>query len=493
MRDLVSGLARSVVAERPGGRAAALQSIHVLQTAVPSLASTQQELPYRPLTEVAFALAERGEQSIAFLDSSAPASTETRWSILAWRPRRVVSWPQGRPGAFAALRDILRPREVVPTDDAGVDDALPFHGGWLGWFAYDLGRHLEQLPVHATADPSIPDFVLGEFEAALIEDRLGERLFAVASAETLAAAAAACEHFSFEARALAAVPAAPSTTAASKTCTIRERLHRDDYARRVSRILRYIEAGDIYQANFAYRVDAEVGVDSARLYHRLRTASPAPYGCLLRLAGAPELLSISPELFLRRNGSRVETCPIKGTRPRGATPIRDAKLREELRDDPKERAELLMIVDLERNDLGRVARIGSVAVPQLRGLVTHPTVHHAAATVTAELEPRVDTAALLAATLPGGSVTGAPKIRAMEILEETEGIRRGPYTGCAGYIGYDGNLALNILIRTLVRQGADVHFHVGSAIVADSDLIAEYAETRAKAAALLRALTTTEP
>ena len=480
------------MAERPGGRAAALQSTHVLQIAASSLTSTQQELPYRPLTDVALALVERGERAVAFLDSSAPAGAEARWSILAWRPRRVVAWPQGRPGAFASLHGILRPREVVPVDAVAAGDALPFHGGWLGWFAYDLGRHLERLPVRAAADPAIPDFVLGEFEAALIEDRVEGRLFAVASAATVAAAAASCERLVLEARALPAMPSLPSTAAASKAHSLSERLHRDDYARRVSRILRYIEAGDIYQANFAYRVDAETEVESAQLYRRLRAASPAPYGCLLRLPGAPELLSISPELFLRRLGSWVETRPIKGTRPRGDTPIRDAELREELRDDPKERAELLMIVDLERNDLGRVARVGSVAVPQLRGLVTHPTVHHAAATVTAELEPRVDTAALLAATLPGGSVTGAPKVRAMEILDETEGIRRGPYTGCAGYIGYDGNLALSILIRTLVRQGARVHFHVGSAIVADSDPLAEYAETRAKAAALLRALTATD-
>ncbi len=468
----------------------------MLQTAVQALASTQQELSYRPLFDSALALIERGERSIAFLDSSAPPGAESRWSILGWRPRRVVAWPQGRPGAFASLHDILRPREVVPVSGGDTDAALPFHGGWLGWFAYDLGRHLERLPVRATADPVVPDFVLGEFEAALIEDRVEERLFAVASAGTAEAAAASCERLALEAQALPAIPSLPSAPAASKAYGLCERLQRDDYARRVSRILRYIEAGDIYQANFAYRVDAETdaetGVDPARLYRRLRSASPAPYGCFLRLPDAPELLSISPELFLRRSGSRVETHPIKGTRPRGDTPLRDAQLREELRDDPKERAELLMIVDLERNDLGRIARVGSVAVPQRRGLVTHPTVHHAAATVTAELEPRVDTADLLAATLPGGSVTGAPKIRAMEILEEIEGVRRGPYTGCAGYIGYDGNLALNILIRTLVRQGANVHFHVGSAIVADSDPIAEYTETRAKAAALLRALTATD-
>ena len=463
----------------------------------------QQELPYRPLAGAASALIRRGEPTVAFLDSSAPPTADARWSILGWQPRRVVTWPQGRPGAFAALRELLSAREVV----LPADEALPFRGGWLGWFAYDLGRQIERLPAIATADPAVPDFALGEFDAALLEDRVKRRLFAVASAETAAAAGARCRRLAEETAALDrenfetaahGAPRRPSFGPLSESScgpparTLRDGITRDDYVRRVSRVLRYIEAGDIYQANFAYRVEAQVAGGSASLYERLRRASPAPYGCFLRLPGAPELLSISPELFLQRRGSRVETRPIKGTRPRSADPVRDAQLRAELRDDAKERAELLMIVDLERNDLGRVARVGSVAVPELRRLVTHPTVHHAAATVTAELEPRVDAAALLVATLPGGSVTGAPKIRAMEILEELESDRRGPYTGCAGYIGYDGDLALNILIRTLVRQGEQVHFHVGSAIVADSDPAAEYDETRAKAAALRRALTATD-
>lgn len=463
----------------------------MLQTAIRSFFSVQQELRYRPLAGLASALIQRSEFPVAFLDSSAEPAPDARWSILGWRPKQVVTWPQGRPGAFEALRALLSERQVeATTDDQSTGAPLPFHGGWLGWFAYDLGRHIERLPATATADPTVPDFALAECDAALLEDRVEGRLFAVASAETSEAARNRCESIVAEAADLK--PAPQVGFGGPIASTLSERITREDYLGHVARILHYIEMGDIYQANFSYRVDAEVRAGAAQLYHRLRLASPAPYGCFLRLPGAPELLSISPELFLQRRGAQIETRPIKGTRPRSDDPARDSQLRDELWQDAKERAELLMIVDLERNDLGRVARVGSVAVPDLRSLVTHPTVHHAAATVTAELAPNVDVASLLGATLPGGSVTGAPKIRAMEILEELEGDRRGPYTGCAGYIDYNGNLALNILIRTIVREGRRAHFHVGSAIVADSDPAAEYDETRAKAAAMLHALTATD-
>jgi para-aminobenzoate synthetase component 1 len=228
-------------------------------------------------------------------------------------------------------------------------------------------------------------------------------------------------------------------------------------------------------------------VPTDEVYRRLRDASPAPWGAWMRLGG-PEILSISPELFLSKTGDVVSTRPIKGTRPRSSDPAEDARLYAELEASEKDRAELAMIVDLLRNDLGRVARTGSVRVVEGRSIHAHPTVFHAVATVEASVGRDVHAADLVRATMPGGSITGAPKIRAMEILEELEDVRRGPYCGSAGWFGYDGDLRLNILIRTLVVHGEEVSFHVGGGIVADSDPAAEYEETLVKARAMISAL-----
>ena len=441
-----------------------------------------QELPYRPLWPLAPALMGR-EAGVVFLDSAGDPDADNRWTILAWRPRRVIVWPQGQPGPLAALREIC----------AGVglrrppDFPAPFAGGWIGWFAYDLGRHLERLPAIAAADPAVPDFALGEYDVALVEDRLARRLYLSGACEQPSDSAALRARVQEAVERTADQESAP-TGATPRGVALRPCLDRDAYRDRVARILAYIRAGDVYQVNFSHRFDTMVQESSGAIYQRLRTAGTAPFGGYWGLPGSPEVLSASPELFLRRTGARVESRPIKGTRPRSPDPRRDAVLREELHTSAKEQAELLMIVDLVRNDLGRVARIGSVRVETLRALRAYSAVHHAVATVTAELPPEIDAAALLAATMPGGSVTGAPKIRAMEILEELESVRRGAYTGCAGFIGYDGDLCLNLLIRTIVREGERAHFHVGGGIVADSEAGAEYEETLAKAAVMLRAL-----
>ncbi len=445
----------------------------MIQTAAPPLAIL--EAPYRPLWPLAQAWLARGS-GVAFLESGGPVGAGSRWSILGWRPARVLCWPPGRPGALPALRELLHERPGVRP----LDSPLPFHGGWLGWFAYDLGRQIERLPALLPADPAVPDFALGEYAQVLVEDRQERRLYVAGRGDL---AVAARDAFAPACDAAPPAPDAPLTLAPPAPL-----LSRAAYLDRARRVLAYIRAGDIYQANLAHPFLAETDASAAALYARLRAASPAPYGCAIALPGAPDVLSISPELFLCRSGAAVTTRPIKGTRPRAADPAEDARLRGELRDSPKEQAELLMIVDLLRNDLGRVARIGSVCVDALRELEAHPTVHHAVATIRAELPAPVDAVDLLAATFPGGSVTGAPKIRAMQILEALEPVRRGPYTGAAGYIGYDGDLALNILIRTLVRRGRQVQFHVGGGIVADSDPEAEYEETLTKARALLHAL-----
>ena len=480
----------------------------------------QVTLPYEPLWNVARALI--GTQTgVVFLDGGGDTEA-ARWSYLAWNPRRVVAWPHGHAGALEELRACFAEGDAATAADAVPSDGrVPFRGGWMGWFSYDLGRHFERLPSRAQADESIPDFVIGEYDLVLAEDHLRRELWVAGrcavdggedelvaraeavlqrAAERIAAeegpghvrSAPADEDEAAEDNDAATPPDAEAggPRRSSRTAPA-AMIDRDAYRYGVEKVLQYIRDGDIYQANYSHRFSCTTSAESAAVYGRLRAESPAPFGCFIDLAGGPQILSASPELFLRKRGTRLHTRPIKGTRPRGADANADARLLHELDSSAKERAELLMITDLLRNDLGRVAEYGSVTVNHLRELESHPTVHHAYSVIEATLRGDVGTADLLAATLPGGSVTGAPKIRAMEILDELEPVRRGPYTGCAGFIGDDGDMCLNILIRTLVRQGDDVWYQVGGGIVADSNADDEYEETLAKGAALQRALTNT--
>ncbi len=466
-------------------------------------------LDSRPLWPIARALMAI-EPGVVFLDSGG-VSPQARWSILGWRPKRVVAWPQGRDGALARLRACLPDATGVGADASR--DTLPFRGGWIGWFAYDLGRHVERLPSLALADTTIPDFVIGEYDMVLLQDNVDGALWAAGRGS-----GAAGEHLVREraeealrvADAAGATDAPDTEIAAGSTDAVnRERgpseatalrketatdpapmIDRATYRRRIDTILKHIREGDIYQANFSHRFTARTAEPCADIYGRLRSASPSPYACCISLPGGPEILSASPELFLRKTGRRLQTRPIKGTRPRAADPDADTALLKELQESEKERAELLMITDLLRNDLGRVAEYGTVDVARLRELESHATVHHAYSVIEATLREDVDIVDILAATMPGGSVTGAPKIRAMEILEGLEPVRRGPYTGAAGFIGDDGDMSLNILIRTLVRQDESIWYQVGGGIVADSDPEAEYEETLAKGLGMQRALRT---
>ncbi len=262
---------------------------------------------------------------------------------------------------------------------------------------------------------------------------------------------------------------------------------RASYRRAVQQCKDYIAAGDIFEVNMTQRFACPISVTPWQLYCRLRRINPAPFAAYLNF---PELTvaSASPERFLQVRGRQVETRPIKGTRRRGRNPFEDACLRQELVSSEKDRAELVMIVDLERNDLGRVCSFGSVHVPELICLEEYPTVWHLVSTVRGTLENGKDVGDLLKASFPGGSITGAPKIRAMEIIEELEPVKRGVYTGSIGYLGFDGGCDLNIVIRTFVIKDQVAYFHAGGAVVADSDPDAEYWETIHKARALMQAL-----
>ena len=346
---------------------------------------------------------------------------------------------------------------------------LPFLGVAIGVLGFELGREVERLPATTRDDVGAPDLAFGWYDAALVWD--GER-----GEGWLAGRADAVHALRSRLAGTSPAPAAPASAG-----VLRSNMTRTAYLRAVARARAYIEAGDIYQVNLSQRFSAPYGGRGFDLYRCLRSVSPAPFAAHLDLRGdfgGVEVLSSSPERFLRAADDRLETRPIKGTRPRGATPEEDARLADALCASTKDRAEHLMIVDLERNDLGRVAVTGSVRVSEFAALETYAQVHHLTSTVEA----------LLRATFPDGSITGAPKIRALELIDELEPTVRGIYTGSIGYLSAHGPIDLNIAIRTITLADGVAHLHVGGAIVFDSDPETEYAETLDKARGMARAL-----
>lgn len=379
----------------------------------------------------------------------------------------------------------------------GLQD-LPFRGlgGWLRsrlppsrgdgalyavLLAYDAGRNLERIPEHAVEDPPLPAAVVARYPAWLEADGPDGpwRLRG-----TTASAARRLRDWIDEA------PAAPAAEPALPE-RLTSRMSPAAHRAAVEHVLDGIRAGDLYQANVARRLEARMDpAATPALYRRLRARSPAAFGTLWAAGDATWLASVSPECLLHWDPHRREahSYPIKGTRPRGEDAPHDRALAEELREDAKERAEHVMIVDLVRNDLGRVAEPGGVRVDELFGLQTLPTVHHLVSDVAATLPDGVDLPALVEALFPGGSITGAPKISAMAHIERAEGLRRGFYTGSFGLVEPDGRTTLDILIRSAVAADGRLLYQTGGGIVADSDPGREWDETVVKAAAIERAL-----
>jgi len=376
---------------------------------------------------------------------------------------------------FALLRAQLGER-CAPIEGA------PFCGGAIGYFGYDLGRRLERLPSIAVADVDMPELAIGIYDWAVVVDheKRSARLVGLGRdprtferwprlLERLAARSAAA--------------AAPFRVLARAHSTV----SRDEYAGAFRRVQEHIRVGDCYQVNLTQRFEARADGDPWAAYLRLREINPAPFAAYLDFPDGRVLCS-SPELFLRVTGDRVETKPIKGTRPRDTDRARDRALAEALRTSAKDRAENVMIVDLLRNDLGKTCVPGSVRATKLFDVESFASVHQLVSTVEGRLAPGKDALNLLEGCFPGGSITGAPKVRAMQIIEELEPQRRGVYCGAIGYVGYDGDLSLNIAIRTLVQHGDSIYAWAGGGVVADSDVDAEYQESLDKAAALLAVL-----
>ncbi len=364
---------------------------------------------------------------------------------------------------------------------------LPFSGGAVGFFSYELCALLDRIPRVRAGGPRIPDIALGFHDGVLAFDHRTGRWSIAANP---AGGRPAAEVIGRMRAALAASPAAPAPAPEPPGGVAPEptsNFSKAAYLDCIRRIKDYIRSGDVYQVNLSQRFEAPLRCHPYALYRRLRALSPAPFACYLN-CGDLQVAGSSPERFLRIRDGRIETRPIKGTRPRGAAPGEDARLAAELLASEKDRAELLMIVDLERNDLGRVCDFGTVKVDEIFRLETHPTVHHLVASVSGKIRAGCDAVDCIRALFPGGSITGAPKIRAMQIIDEIETCPRDLYTGAVGYLGFDGSCDLNIAIRTISCAGGRASFHAGGGVVWDSDPEAEYQETLDKARAMRQAV-----
>ena len=369
---------------------------------------------------------------------------------------------------------------------------IPFTGGAVGFFGYELCTQLEKLPRTSPDDlPEVPDLAFAFYDGIIAHEHATARTWLVANPVHTASAATILARIRAAVSQLSTLGPCPSalSTLNAQPSSPTSDFTPASYAAAVARIKAYIASGDVYQVNLTQRFEAPLPCAPFALYQRLRARSPSPFATYLNL-GAVQIASSSPERLLRIHDRHIETRPIKGTRRRDADPAADARLARELLASVKDRAELLMIVDLERNDLGRVCDYGSVQVDDLWRLESHPTVHHLVANVSGTLRAGCDAIDCVCATFPGGSITGAPKIRAMEIIDELEPHRRHVYTGAIGYLGFDGNCDLNIAIRTLTCVNRRAYYHVGAGIVWDSDPASEYQETLDKGRAMHDALTT---
>jgi para-aminobenzoate synthetase component 1 len=446
---------------------------------------------------------------LLFLDSAEAHRDRGRYSYVTADPVDILI----RPAPANASEDVFWDDrfECARVARPDIPDLPPFIGGWAGLFGYHLGRAFERQPPPRRDEFQVPDMAVGVYDWVVSFDRLKGRAWLVSTGiwpedptPHLQPGRAGTRLTVVRDWHLKGLPHGPEAAnrqerggAAAKPAVkfpfagapgITSNFDRHNYEAAVRGVVQYIRAGDCYQVNLSQRLLAPFDGSPLELYGRLRERNPAPFAGYFDL-GDFAVLSASPERFLRLtvNGD-VETRPIKGTRPRGRTAAEDEANRQALLASAKDRAENVMIVDLLRNDLGRVCEYGSVRVNKLCELETYRTVHHLVSEVVGKLRSDKTAFDLLRASFPGGSVTGAPKVRAMEIIAELEPTARGPYCGSLGYIGFDGSMDTNILIRTMTVGRGWVQFPVGGGIVADSDPAAEYEETLHKAAGLLKAL-----
>ena len=421
------------------------------------------------------------------LGAAKEVSEQGRFSYFACEPIEVFEFCPGQSKPFEKLQRVL---DKYKLEDgwAGLLPSGVFAGGWIGYFSYELGRYIEKLPERSVDDLCMPLIRLCfydklicydgvektvwlialeiEGESESVEEKLGWLEMAIAESEQI------CVSSPVRGR-------VESAGALSMSCN----MSKEYYFECFERIKKYIYDGDVYQINFSQRFCADFGGDGVDLFDWQNWYNPSPFGAFID-SGDFQIVSASPELFVRIQDGVITTRPIKGTRPRGSNEQVNKENQLGLLSSEKEKAELNMIIDLERNDLGRICEYGTIKVMEPRIIESYSTVFHAVATVQGKLRDEISFTDCLKAVFPGGSITGAPKIRAMEIIDELEPTQRGVYTGCIGFVGVDGNACLNIAIRTIIIKDGVAYAQAGGGIVADSQAQAEWEETLTKAKAL---------
>lgn len=426
-----------------------------------------------------------------FLDSSLISERLGRYSYLGFEPFLTFS-AIGKScqieerGEFRELEG--DPFEIICSlitkyRMPNISGPTPFMGGAVGYLGYDMRHFVEKLPKYSKEPSGYADAWFGFYDSLFAFDHLEHKAYAISPADKGKGSTAETDALLESVRRMDYIQNRHEKPPVSN-------MSKNEYVRMVNKAKRYIDDGEIYQANLSQQFRCNLSMPSDLLFLGLRSRNPAPFSCYLD-TGEIQVLSSSPERFIKVDDSHIETRPIKGTMPRGHNPEEDKLLAEKLMASQKDKAEHIMIVDLERNDLGRVCTPGTVNVKELMALESYATVHHLTSTVTGKLDPDKRLDQVLKACFPGGSITGAPKIRAMQIIEELEPASRGVYTGAIGYLGFDGNLDLNIAIRTIVIQKGTATFNLGGGIVHDSDPEKEYQETLDKGKAIFELLTST--
>jgi len=425
----------------------------------------------------------KGEKDVSVLDSQRDHESLGMYSFIGINPFLVIKGKNDyclingveyRYDGFDKLSEILKEYKVENKTD------IPFIGGCIGYLSYDYGLTIEDISHSSLEDLKIPHYYFIFYDNLIIFDNVNKKTYVTSCGMLM-------EHSKSIGLLIERIKKQEKLgkyKVTESNAIFTSNFSKEEYIKTIGKMREYIRNGDIYIANLTQRFQSKTFKDAYEIYRDLRTVNPAPFAAVLHLEGF-DIISSSPERFLKIYNNEVETRPIKGTRPRGKNEEEDAKNREELINSEKDRAELLMIVDLERNDLSKVCKPHSVKVTELFKIEEYSTVFHLVSTVKGELMDNVDSVQCLKSCFPGGSITGTPKIRAMEIIDELEGIKRGLYTGCIGYFSFDGNADFNIAIRTIIKKGNDVYFGVGGGITWDSSEEAEYLECLDKAKALM--------
>ncbi len=416
------------------------------------------------------------------------------FSYWAAEPKEVFQFTSGQMDPFSQLQPVLSRYRLADTQSIDSSLAGAFCGGWIGYFSYELGRYIEQLPERAADDLHMPLIRLCFCDRVIAYDHHADTFWLIVlelpgDSEKPMEKMAVLERLLDQSRQVRPVEPSRGHLEDIDAVGIRRNMTREDYFSAVERIKKYIRDGDVYQVNYSHRFEQPFAGRAIDLFHWQNRFNPSDYAAFLD-AGSFQIVSASPELFITIRAGVIQTKPIKGTRPRidASDPHSAQRNDQQFHDllmNEKEQAELNMIIDLERNDVARICKPGTRHVVQPRTIETYPTVFHAVATVAGELRDDVTFPDVLKAMFPGGSITGAPKIRAMEIIDELEPTARGVYTGAIGYLGIDGTVCLNIAIRTIIISGGRALVQTGGGIVADSGLQAEWDETITKARALL--------